>query len=186
MESSIYVGTLRHRRSSPVRHEFTYPLFMVFLDIDEIPKLMQVSPFTGYNRWSWASYHERDHFGDPAMNFTPAHLAGRKTKKRGNSRRPHLPVNASSLSRIQLQPCVVLLLLRPGGNIEADPRGSQQHIWGDRKLLARLQPLAVRGKQHEVPLPEDFSCVPIHEHEPRVRVDIHKSRGAPHQPVCEP
>jgi DUF1365 family protein len=64
MESSIYVGKLRHRRFSPARHEFTYPLFMVFLDIDRLPELMRVSPFAGYNRWNWASYQERDHFGD--------------------------------------------------------------------------------------------------------------------------
>jgi uncharacterized protein len=65
MESSIYVGTLRHRRFRPVRHEFTYPLFMAFLDIDHLPELMEISPFSAYNRWNWASYHERDHFGDP-------------------------------------------------------------------------------------------------------------------------
>ena len=65
MESSIYVGKLRHRRFTPARHEFTYPLFMVFLDIDRLPELMRVSPFAGYNRWNWASYQERDHFGDP-------------------------------------------------------------------------------------------------------------------------
>ncbi len=66
MESGIYSGTLRHRRFSPVRHEFTYPLFMVFLDIDRLPELMKVSPLAGYNRRSWVSYQERDHFGDPA------------------------------------------------------------------------------------------------------------------------
>ena len=66
MESGIYTGTVRHRRFSPVRHEFTYPLFMVFLDIDRLPQLMKVSPLAGYNRWNWVSYQERDHFGDPA------------------------------------------------------------------------------------------------------------------------
>jgi len=69
MESSIYVGKLRHRRLTPVRHEFTYPLFMVFLDIDRLPELMKVSPFAGYNRWNWASYVEADHFGDPRMTL---------------------------------------------------------------------------------------------------------------------
>jgi len=64
MESSIYVGTLRHRRFRPVRHEFTYPLFMAFFDIDRMSELMKISPFSAYNRWNWASYHERDHFGD--------------------------------------------------------------------------------------------------------------------------
>lgn len=69
VESSIYVGKLRHRRFSPVSHEFTYPLFMVFLDIDQLPELMRVSFFAGYNRWNWASYHERDHFGDPSKSL---------------------------------------------------------------------------------------------------------------------
>jgi len=36
MVSGVYVGTLRHRRFSPVPHEFTYPLFMVLLDVDRI------------------------------------------------------------------------------------------------------------------------------------------------------
>jgi DUF1365 family protein len=69
IESSIYVGTLRHRRFHPARHEFTYPLFMAFLDIDRLPELMKVSPFAGYNRWNWASYQERDHFGDPTKSL---------------------------------------------------------------------------------------------------------------------
>jgi DUF1365 family protein len=65
MESAIYQGSLRHRRFRPRRHEFSYPLFMAFLDVDRLPELMRVSPFAAYNRWNWASYHERDHVGDP-------------------------------------------------------------------------------------------------------------------------
>lgn len=64
MESGIYLGRLRHRRYEPVRHEFAYPLFMVLLDIDRIPALMNVSRFASYNRFNWASFDERDHFGD--------------------------------------------------------------------------------------------------------------------------
>jgi DUF1365 family protein len=67
MQPAIYFGTIRHRRSKSARHEFTYPLFMAFLDVDRIPELMKVSPFTSYNRFNWASFHERDHFGDPAL-----------------------------------------------------------------------------------------------------------------------
>lgn len=69
VDSSIYVGTLRHRRFSPARHAFTYPLFLAFLDIDRLPELMNISPFAAYNRWNWASYQERDHFGDPAKSL---------------------------------------------------------------------------------------------------------------------
>jgi DUF1365 family protein len=64
MESALYAGKLRHRRFSPRRHSFSYPVFMAFLDIDRLPELMRVSPFAGYNRWNWTGYYERDHFGD--------------------------------------------------------------------------------------------------------------------------
>ena len=58
MESAIYFGTLRHRRFRPARHEFTYPLFMAYLDVDRIQELMQVSRLASYNGWNWASFNE--------------------------------------------------------------------------------------------------------------------------------
>jgi DUF1365 family protein len=72
----VYVGTLRHRRFAPVGHEFTYPLFMVLLDIDRIPALMGASRFTSHNRWNWASFDDRDHFGDPALALRKRLVAG--------------------------------------------------------------------------------------------------------------
>lgn len=65
MESALYIGTIRHRRFRPARHEFTYPVFLAMLEIDRIEELMQVSRLSSYQRWNWASYCERDHFGDP-------------------------------------------------------------------------------------------------------------------------
>lgn len=65
MNPAIYVGTIRHRRFTPVPHAFRYPLFMVALDVERIDELMAVSPFTSRNRFNWASFHDRDHFGDP-------------------------------------------------------------------------------------------------------------------------
>lgn len=67
MDSALYFGKLRHRRFAPVSHEFTYPLFMVFLDIDRIPEVMGRSRLSSYQRWNWASFDERDHFGDPRI-----------------------------------------------------------------------------------------------------------------------
>lgn len=63
---ALYVGTVRHRRFRPKAHAFTYPLFMVLLDVDRIPEACRVSPFLSYGRWNWASYREEDHLGDPA------------------------------------------------------------------------------------------------------------------------
>jgi DUF1365 family protein len=81
IESGIFVGTLRHRRFSPVSHVFTYPVFMVLLDIDRIAELMQVSRVTSYNHWNWASFDDRDHLGHPGSTLrarleADARLAG--------------------------------------------------------------------------------------------------------------
>jgi len=65
----LYTGTLRHRRFRPRKHEFTYTLFMAWLDIDRIPQLMAESPWTSYNRFNWASFEERDHLGDPRLTL---------------------------------------------------------------------------------------------------------------------
>ncbi len=67
LSPGLYFGTLRHRRYAPRNHQFTYGVFMALLDIDRIPELMRVSRLTSYNRWNWASFEERDHFGDPLL-----------------------------------------------------------------------------------------------------------------------
>lgn len=65
MKSCIYYGQLSHRRFLPVVHEFRYRLFMMFIDLDEIP--------TAFGRyWLWSArrpalawFRRQDHFGDP-------------------------------------------------------------------------------------------------------------------------
>jgi DUF1365 family protein len=69
IDSGLFVGTLRHRRFTPIAHAFTYPLFMALLDIDRVPQLMRVSRLTSYNRWNWASFDDRDHLGDPTRTL---------------------------------------------------------------------------------------------------------------------
>jgi DUF1365 family protein len=64
MESAICIGKLRHRRFTPVKHDFTYPIFMVLMDIDRLKEMAEISPFISYNRWNWAAFYERDHFGE--------------------------------------------------------------------------------------------------------------------------
>ena len=86
IESGIYVGTLRHRRFSPRRHEFTYPLFLAFLDVDRIPELMRVSRLASYNRANVVSYRESDHFGDPNLPLRERMLRDACRQERAHAR----------------------------------------------------------------------------------------------------
>jgi DUF1365 family protein len=42
---------------------------MAWLDIDRIPEAMARTPWTSYNRFHWASFDERDHFGDTGLSL---------------------------------------------------------------------------------------------------------------------
>lgn len=64
MHSRLYVGQVKHRRYTPVPHAFRYAMFMLYLDLDELP-----SVFRG--RWLWsttrpalARFMREDHLGD--------------------------------------------------------------------------------------------------------------------------
>ena len=67
MHSCLYEGRVRHRRFAPRAHAFDYPLYMVYLDLDELDTV-----FSGYWLWSTARpaaarFSRADHTGDPGI-----------------------------------------------------------------------------------------------------------------------
>ncbi len=62
--SGIYEGWVRHRRFRPYPHAFRYPLFLLYLDLAEIPSLLQTSPYWGFERFAPASFFRKDFLGD--------------------------------------------------------------------------------------------------------------------------
>jgi DUF1365 family protein len=47
LNSAIYTGQLRHRRFAPRAHEFSYPLFMMYVDLSELDEVFR-------GRWLWS------------------------------------------------------------------------------------------------------------------------------------
>jgi DUF1365 family protein len=87
--SSLYVGRVRHRRHAPRPHEFSYGLFMAYLDLAGLDQA-----FAG--RWLWsarrpalARFAREDHLGDPRM---PLDEAVRGLVQRETGRRPAGPI----------------------------------------------------------------------------------------------
>ncbi len=63
MESCIYEGQVRHTRKTPAIHRFNYRVFMMYLDLDELPTVFK-------RRWLWSSsrpalarFRRRNHVG---------------------------------------------------------------------------------------------------------------------------
>lgn len=87
--SAIYQGQVRHRRKTPVEHEFTYRMFMMYLDLAELPGLFR-------GRWLWsvtrpalARFRREDHLGDPSE---PLDTAVRDLVHSETGRRPRGPI----------------------------------------------------------------------------------------------
>ncbi len=64
MNSCIYKGRVRHQRYAPRLHEFTYSLFMMYVDLDELPTLFNKHFLWAVNKPNLASFHRKDHHGD--------------------------------------------------------------------------------------------------------------------------
>ena len=63
MNSRIYKGWVRHRRVAPTRHQFRYRLFMLYLDLAELPQLFDRTPFWSARRRALAWFKRSDYLG---------------------------------------------------------------------------------------------------------------------------
>lgn len=61
MKSCIFEGRVRHRRFSPRRNSFTYPLFMLYLDLDELPTLFNRRLLWSSRGFAPAWFRRSDH-----------------------------------------------------------------------------------------------------------------------------
>ena len=60
MHSCIYEGYVVHKRRRPASHEFRYSLNMLYVDLDELPQLVDDRVISN-RRWSVAALLPRDH-----------------------------------------------------------------------------------------------------------------------------
>ncbi|GGX61026.1 DUF1365 domain-containing protein [Saccharospirillum salsuginis] len=72
MNSRLYQGWVRHRRYAPKTHHFRYPIFMLYLDLDEIDAVFRQSRWWSLERFNWASFRRRDFFAPEAGDLKQA------------------------------------------------------------------------------------------------------------------
>jgi DUF1365 family protein len=84
IQSCIYEGGVRHRRFAPVKHEFRYRLFLMYVDLEELPTLFR-------RRWLWSAgrpdlawFRRADHLGpaDQPLAQSVCDLVEARTGKR--------------------------------------------------------------------------------------------------------
>jgi DUF1365 family protein len=66
MNSGIYHGQVYHRRQGKFDHEFTYPIYMMAIDVDERQQVLAKSGFFGANWFNPIRFCEKDYLqNDP-------------------------------------------------------------------------------------------------------------------------
>jgi uncharacterized protein len=63
LDSRMYVGWIRHRRFLPKNHDFSYPIFMSYLALDELGHVMAKSRFWSLERFNLVSFYRKDYLG---------------------------------------------------------------------------------------------------------------------------
>lgn len=89
MESCIFEGRVRHARQHPVAHRFSYRIFLMYLDLAELPTL-----FDRYRLWSTtrpaiARFRREDHVGPSSVTLDEA---VRRLVAERTGRRPEGPI----------------------------------------------------------------------------------------------
>ena len=69
MHSKIYVGQVKHKRYLPHEHGFNYRMFMMYLDLDELPNLFDRFLFWSARRFNLAYFNRKHHLGDDKQSL---------------------------------------------------------------------------------------------------------------------
>jgi DUF1365 family protein len=138
--SAIYEGTVRHRRFEPVEHEFSYRLFLMYLDLGELPGVLDPYPLWSARRRAPARFRRRDFMGDPAR---PLDECARDAVEAETGSRPPGPVRllaglrylGHSFNPVSFYYCFD----RAGERVEAVVADVENIPWGERHayVLAR-------------------------------------------------
>lgn len=141
LNSAIYTGTVRHTRYEPRRHDFSYRVFMMYLDLAELDRVFE-------GRWLWSSrgpavawFRRADYLGDAS---TPLDTAVRDEAERLTGRRPAGPIRVLTHLRyfgyVQ-NPVTFYYCFTPGGErVETILSEITNTPWGERHTYAVTSP----------------------------------------------
>lgn len=138
--SAVYEGRVRHRRFEPVGHEFSYRLFLMYLDLDELPQVLDPFPLFSARRPAPARFRRDEYLGDPAR---PLAECARDAVEAETGARPAGPVRLLTGLRYFghcFNPVSFYYCFGPGGEqVEAVVAEVENIPWGERHpyVLAR-------------------------------------------------
>ena len=132
-ESAVYEGWVRHRRLEPVEHSFRYRFFLTYLDLAELPQVLDPYPLYSARRRAPARFRRSDYLGDPAR---PLDASVRDTVEAAGVPRPAGPVRLLTGLRYlghSFNPVSFYYCFDPTGRrVEAVVAEVENIPWGER------------------------------------------------------
>jgi DUF1365 family protein len=136
MQSALYQGWVGHCRTAPVRNEFRYRLFFLYLDLSELDTVFDDRWFWSVERPNWASFRRTDHLRRPG----PLDQAARDEVEKQLGFRPAGPVRLLTHLRYFgycFNPISLYYCFGPGGKrLEAILAEVHNTPWGEEYLQA--------------------------------------------------
>ena len=71
-KSGIYEGLVSHCRFSPLRHQFNYRVYMMYLDLDELGSVFAKNSFWSVSKFNLAYFSRKDYLGDEEIPLKEA------------------------------------------------------------------------------------------------------------------
>jgi uncharacterized protein len=151
MHSCIYRGLVSHRRFRPVRNDFRYSIFMLYLDLAELPRVLDPFWFWSARRPAPAWFRRADHYGD---REAPLDESIRALVASEAGFRPAGPIRLLTHLRYfgyGFNPLSAYYCFSPAGELEAVVLEVSNMPWREMHpyVLARGQPIANGGVRFE-------------------------------------
>ncbi len=89
-KSCLYVGQVRHRRFTPKVHQFSYKLFLMYLDLSEMESVFDRFWLWSIEKANIATFRRKDHLGDKKL---PLETSVRNHIEDETGRRPRGPIH---------------------------------------------------------------------------------------------
>ncbi len=180
--SAVYEGWVRHRRFEPVEHSFRYRFFLTYLDLAELPRVLDPFPLYSARRAAPARFRRADYLGPPDR---PLDECARDAVEAETGERPTGPVRlltglrylGHSFNPVSFYYCFD----RSGAHVEAIVAEVENIPWGERHayVLARGEQVGpvlsdeLDKTLHVSPLMGMDQAYAFRASEPRERLQVH-------------
>jgi DUF1365 family protein len=160
MHSRIYKGWVRHRRRAPTANRFRYRLFMMYLDLAELPRLFDRVPFWSARRPALAWFRRADYLGPADV---PLDQAVRDLVEARCGVRPHGPIRLLTHLRYFgycMNPVSFYYCFDPSGaSVETIVAEITNTPWAERHQY--VLPIRDAGRSRRFEFDKDFHVSPF-------------------------